>query len=160
MSLDSRCPLTLTYVAYAFIFELVKSLTRWTLVRRSCCCRVCIIRVYALCRYFIQENGCQEQGWAGQENPATGTATAASLIETLQTFDVYKVQGLIVSPGNLSDFLSFYDDNPDFRSSFGVILSPQVLVRTGEVPHGIESGSLVRHNRDFDDLLCSGPRPP
>ncbi len=47
----------------------------------------------------------------------------ASLIETLQTFDVYKVQGLIASPGNLSDFLSFYDDNPDFRSSFGVILS-------------------------------------
>ena len=88
----------------------------------------------------------------------------ASLIETLQTFDVYKVQGLIASPGNLSDFLSFYDDNPDFRSSFGVIpsagsplprsLSERVRSRMGS------NLVRVRHNRNFDDLLCSGPRPP
>ena len=88
----------------------------------------------------------------------------ASLIETLQTFDVYKVQGLIASPGNLSDFLSFYDDNPDFRSSFGVIpsagsplprsLSERVRSRMGS------NLVLVRHNRNFDDLICTGPRPP
>jgi len=87
----------------------------------------------------------------------------ASLIETLQTFDVYKVQGLIASPGNLSDFLSFYDDNPDFRSSFGVIpsagsplprsLSERVRSRMGS------NLVRVRHNRNFDDLLCTGPRP-
>jgi len=47
----------------------------------------------------------------------------ASLIETLQTVDLYKVQGLIASPGSLSNFLKFYDSNSDFHSSFDVIIS-------------------------------------
>jgi len=44
-------------------------------------------------------------------------------METLQTFELYKVQGLIASPGGLSGFLRFYEDNADFRSGFQVIIS-------------------------------------
>lgn len=47
----------------------------------------------------------------------------ASTIETLQTLELYKVQGLIASPGWLSVFLKHYDDSTDFRSGFEVILS-------------------------------------
>jgi long-subunit acyl-CoA synthetase (AMP-forming) len=47
----------------------------------------------------------------------------ASPMETLQTFELYKVQGLIASPGGLSGFLRFYEDNADFRSGFQVIIS-------------------------------------
>ena len=47
----------------------------------------------------------------------------ASPMETLQTFELYKVQGLIASPGGLSGFLKFYDGNTDFRSGFAVIIS-------------------------------------
>ncbi len=47
----------------------------------------------------------------------------ASPMETLQTFELYKVQGLIASPGGLSGFLRFYEDNNDFRSGFQVIIS-------------------------------------
>ena len=36
---------------------------------------------------------------------------------------LYKVQGLIASPGSLSSFLKFYEDNPDFHPGFDVILS-------------------------------------
>jgi acyl-CoA synthetase (AMP-forming)/AMP-acid ligase II len=41
----------------------------------------------------------------------------------LQTFALYKVQGLIASPGGLSGFLTFYDANSDFRCCFDIILS-------------------------------------
>jgi acyl-CoA synthetase (AMP-forming)/AMP-acid ligase II len=47
----------------------------------------------------------------------------ASPMETLQTFELYKVQGLIASPGGLSGFLNFYDTNSDFRCGFDVIIS-------------------------------------
>jgi acyl-CoA synthetase (AMP-forming)/AMP-acid ligase II len=47
----------------------------------------------------------------------------ASPMETLQNFELYKVQGLIASPGGLGGFLNFYDSNPDFRSGFEVIIS-------------------------------------
>lgn len=47
----------------------------------------------------------------------------ASPMETLQTFELYKVQGLIASPGGLSGFLNFYDSNSDFRCGFEVIIS-------------------------------------
>jgi acyl-CoA synthetase (AMP-forming)/AMP-acid ligase II len=47
----------------------------------------------------------------------------ASPMDTLQTFELYKVQGLIASPGGLSGFLTFYDANSDFRCSFDIILS-------------------------------------
>src|SRR5262245_19112836 len=43
--------------------------------------------------------------------------------QTLQTFALYKVQGLIASPGGLSGFLTFYDTNRDFPCSFDIILS-------------------------------------
>jgi acyl-CoA synthetase (AMP-forming)/AMP-acid ligase II len=46
-----------------------------------------------------------------------------SPMETLQTFELYKVQGLIASPGGLGGFLNFYDSNPDFRCGFEVIIS-------------------------------------
>lgn len=44
-------------------------------------------------------------------------------METLQTFALYKVQGLIASPGGLSGFLTFYDTNRDFPCSFDIILA-------------------------------------
>jgi acyl-CoA synthetase (AMP-forming)/AMP-acid ligase II len=46
-----------------------------------------------------------------------------SPMETLQTFELYKVQCLIASPGGLGGFLNFYDSNPDFRCGFEVITS-------------------------------------
>jgi acyl-CoA synthetase (AMP-forming)/AMP-acid ligase II len=47
----------------------------------------------------------------------------ASPMDTLQTFELCKVQGLIASPGGLSGFLKFYDANPAFRSGFEVIIT-------------------------------------
>jgi acyl-CoA synthetase (AMP-forming)/AMP-acid ligase II len=47
----------------------------------------------------------------------------ASPMDTLQTFELYKVQGLIASPGGLSGFLTFYDANSDFHCGFDIILS-------------------------------------
>src|SRR5262245_5221618 len=47
----------------------------------------------------------------------------ASPMDTLQTFELYKVQGLIASPGGLSGFLMFYDTNRDFPCRFDIILS-------------------------------------
>jgi acyl-CoA synthetase (AMP-forming)/AMP-acid ligase II len=44
-------------------------------------------------------------------------------METLQTFALYKVQGLIASPGGLSGFLTIYDTNRDFPCSFDIILT-------------------------------------
>ena len=46
-----------------------------------------------------------------------------SPMETLQTFELYKVQGLIASPGGLGGFLNFYDSNSEFRCGFDVIIS-------------------------------------
>jgi long-chain acyl-CoA synthetase len=45
----------------------------------------------------------------------------ASAMDSLQTFDLYKVQGLFASPGGLSGILSFYEANSAFRSGFSVI---------------------------------------
>jgi acyl-CoA synthetase (AMP-forming)/AMP-acid ligase II len=47
----------------------------------------------------------------------------ATPMDTLQTFELYKVQGLIASPGGLSGFLKFYDENRDFPCRFDVIIS-------------------------------------
>jgi acyl-coenzyme A synthetase/AMP-(fatty) acid ligase len=47
----------------------------------------------------------------------------ATPMDTLQTFELYKVQGLIASPGGLSGFLKFYDANRDFKCGFDVIIS-------------------------------------
>jgi acyl-coenzyme A synthetase/AMP-(fatty) acid ligase len=47
----------------------------------------------------------------------------ASPMDTLQEFELYKVQGLIASPGGLSGFLKFYDANPEFRACFEVIIT-------------------------------------
>jgi acyl-coenzyme A synthetase/AMP-(fatty) acid ligase len=47
----------------------------------------------------------------------------ATPMETLQTFELYKVQGLIASPGALSGFLKFYDEHTDFRCGFEIIIS-------------------------------------
>lgn len=47
----------------------------------------------------------------------------ASPMDSLQTFDLYKVQGLFASPGALSGILKFYEANTAFRSGFEVILT-------------------------------------
>jgi fatty-acyl-CoA synthase len=46
----------------------------------------------------------------------------ASPMETLQTFELYKVEALIASPGGLSGFLKFYEGNRDFHSAFKIII--------------------------------------
>ena len=66
----------------------------------------------------------------------------ASPMDTLQTFELYKVQGLIASPGGLSGFLKFYDANPEFRSGF------EVIIAAGSALHS----SLSEHVRA---RLCS-----
>jgi len=53
----------------------------------------------------------------------------ASPMDTLQTFELYKVQGLMASPGGLSGFLKFYDANPEFRSGFEVIVAGGSLMQ-------------------------------
>ena len=47
----------------------------------------------------------------------------ASPMDSLQTFGLYKVQGLFASPGALSEILKFYEANSAFRSGFEVILT-------------------------------------
>jgi acyl-coenzyme A synthetase/AMP-(fatty) acid ligase len=47
----------------------------------------------------------------------------ADPMDSLQTFELYKVQGLFASPGGLSDILKFYEANSAFRSSFEVIIT-------------------------------------
>jgi acyl-coenzyme A synthetase/AMP-(fatty) acid ligase len=47
----------------------------------------------------------------------------ASPMDTLQTFELHRVQGLIASPGGLSGFLRFYEENPAFHCSFQTIIA-------------------------------------
>jgi acyl-coenzyme A synthetase/AMP-(fatty) acid ligase len=47
----------------------------------------------------------------------------ASPMDSLQTFGLYKVNGLLASPGGLSGILKFYEENAAFRSSFEVIIA-------------------------------------
>jgi acyl-coenzyme A synthetase/AMP-(fatty) acid ligase len=47
----------------------------------------------------------------------------ASVMDSLQTFELYKVQGLIASPGGLSGILRFYEANNAFRCGFSVIMT-------------------------------------
>jgi acyl-CoA synthetase (AMP-forming)/AMP-acid ligase II len=47
----------------------------------------------------------------------------ASPMDSLQTFELYKVQGLFASPGGLSGMLKFYEENPAFRAGFEVIIT-------------------------------------
>ena len=84
-------------------------------------------------------------------------------METLQTFELYKVQGLIASPGGLSGFLRFYEDNNDFRSGFQVIISagsplPKSLSERVRGKAVFESHFLLRHDRDIDRLIRARSR--
>jgi acyl-coenzyme A synthetase/AMP-(fatty) acid ligase len=47
----------------------------------------------------------------------------ATPMDSLQTFNLYGVQGLLASPGGLSGIVKFYEANSAFRSSFNVIIS-------------------------------------
>jgi acyl-coenzyme A synthetase/AMP-(fatty) acid ligase len=47
----------------------------------------------------------------------------ATPMDTLQTFELYRVQGLIASPGGLSGFLKFYEENSAFHCSFETIIT-------------------------------------
>jgi acyl-coenzyme A synthetase/AMP-(fatty) acid ligase len=47
----------------------------------------------------------------------------ATPMDTLQTFELYGVQGLIASPGGLSGFLKFYEENSAFHCSFETIIA-------------------------------------
>lgn len=48
--------------------------------------------------------------------------------ETLQAFELYKVQCMISAPSGLSEFLDFYERSPDFRCPFEVILASGSLL--------------------------------
>src|SRR5204863_4240824 len=45
----------------------------------------------------------------------------ATPMDSLQTFNLYKVQVLVASPGGLSGILKFYEESKAFRSGFRVI---------------------------------------
>jgi acyl-coenzyme A synthetase/AMP-(fatty) acid ligase len=45
----------------------------------------------------------------------------ATPMDTLQGFELYRVEGMIASPGGLSAIVKFYEETPAFRSSFSVI---------------------------------------
>jgi acyl-coenzyme A synthetase/AMP-(fatty) acid ligase len=47
----------------------------------------------------------------------------ATAMDTLQTFNLYGVEGMLASPGGLSGVLKFYETNPAFHSGFKVIIS-------------------------------------
>jgi len=47
----------------------------------------------------------------------------ATPMDSLQTFNLYGVHGLLASPGGLSGIVKFYEANSAFRSSFNVIIS-------------------------------------
>jgi acyl-coenzyme A synthetase/AMP-(fatty) acid ligase len=47
----------------------------------------------------------------------------ASAMDTLQTFNLYGVQGMLASPGGLSSILKFYETNGAFHSGFKVLIS-------------------------------------
>jgi acyl-coenzyme A synthetase/AMP-(fatty) acid ligase len=53
----------------------------------------------------------------------------ATPMDSVQTFNLYGVQGMLASPGGLSAILKFYDENPAFHSEFHCILSAGSLLR-------------------------------
>ncbi len=52
----------------------------------------------------------------------------ASPMDSLQTFELYKVQGLFASPAVLGGFLKFYEEAPAFRPPFRLIISAGSLL--------------------------------
>ena len=47
----------------------------------------------------------------------------ADAIETMQAFDLYKIQGMVTSPASLAEFVDYFDQAPMFASSLDVIVS-------------------------------------
>ena len=47
----------------------------------------------------------------------------ATAMDTLQTFNLYGVEGMLASPGGLGGVLNFYETNPAFHSGFRVVIS-------------------------------------
>ena len=85
-------------------------------------------RIFPECSRFFSDYGLGSSGGFRHilyvlSRGGTMFFPGASPMDTLQTFELYKVQGLIASPGGLSGFLKFYDSNPEFRSGFEVIIA-------------------------------------
>jgi acyl-coenzyme A synthetase/AMP-(fatty) acid ligase len=85
-------------------------------------------RVFPECSRFFSDYGFGSSGGFRHilyvlSRGGTMFFPGASPMDTLQTFELYKVQGLIASPGGLSGFLKFYDANPEFRSGFEAIIA-------------------------------------
>jgi acyl-CoA synthetase (AMP-forming)/AMP-acid ligase II len=75
----------------------------------------------------------------------------ATPMDTLQTFELYRVQGLIASPGGLSGFLKFYEENSAFHCSFETIIatgSPLPKQLSERVRARILLRDAGRHRRD------------
>lgn len=85
-------------------------------------------RVFPECSRFFSDYGFASSGGFRHmlyvlSRGGTMFFPGASPMETLQTFELYKVQGLIASPGALSGFLKFYDEHTYFRCCFEIIIS-------------------------------------
>ncbi len=85
-------------------------------------------RIFPECSRFFSDYGFSSSGGFRHilyvlSRGGTMFFPGASPMDTLQTFELYKVQGLIASPGGLSGFLKFYDANPEFHSGFEVIIA-------------------------------------
>jgi long-subunit acyl-CoA synthetase (AMP-forming) len=48
--------------------------------------------------------------------------------ETMQAFDLYKVQCMIAAPGGVAEFLDYYERSPDFKCPFEVMLASGSLL--------------------------------
>jgi acyl-coenzyme A synthetase/AMP-(fatty) acid ligase len=85
-------------------------------------------RKFAECSRFFSDYGLGSSGGFRHilyvlSRGGTMFFPGASPMDTLQAFELYKVQGLFASPGGLSGFLKFYEANGDFPSSFEIIVS-------------------------------------
>lgn len=85
-------------------------------------------RTFPECSRFFSDYGLESSGGFRHilyvlSRGGTMVFPGASPMESAQTVELYKVQGLIASPGGLSRFLKFYDENTDFRAGFEVIIS-------------------------------------
>ncbi len=84
----------------------------------------------------------------------------AEPMDTLQTFELYKVQGLIASPGGLSGFLKFYEENSAFHSNFEIVIatgSPLPATLSQRVRAGLCSNLVYYYGTTETGTVSSAP---
>jgi acyl-CoA synthetase (AMP-forming)/AMP-acid ligase II len=86
--------------------------------------------------------------------------SGATPMDTLQAFDLYKIQGLIASPGGLSNILTFYESNGAFQPSFDIIISTGSMLHRAlseRLRARLCSYVLVRYAAVETALVASAP---